>query len=37
MREEWLERLLGAYEAILREHTFLCEIFKFEPPVELQK
>jgi hypothetical protein len=37
MREEPLQRLLSAYEKIRQEHDFLCEIFKYEPPVELTK
>lgn len=37
MRDDWLERLLSAYEKILREHVFLCEILKFEPPTEHAK
>lgn len=34
MREEWLERLLAAYEEIVRGHRFLAEILKFDPPQE---
>jgi hypothetical protein len=34
MRDDWFERLLTAYEKILREHQFLAEILKFEPPLE---
>ena len=34
MREDWLQRLLSAYEQIVRAHSFLCEILKFEPPSE---
>ena len=34
MREEWLQRLLAAYEKIVHEHRFLCEILKFESPRE---
>ena len=30
MRQEWVERLLGAYEKILREHRFLAEILLFD-------
>ncbi len=34
MREEWLDRLLTAYEKIVRGHLFLAEILKFESPRE---
>jgi len=34
MRAEWLDRLLAAYERILRGHRFLAEILKFESPRE---
>jgi hypothetical protein len=37
MRDDWLEQLLTAYEKILREHKFLCDILKFEPPAERTK
>lgn len=37
LRDDWLDRLLTAYEKILREHEFLCEILKFEPPLERAK
>jgi hypothetical protein len=30
MRQEWVDRLLGAYEGILREHRFLAEILLFD-------
>ena len=34
MREDWLQRLLTAYETIVRQHAFLAEILKFDSPVE---
>ena len=34
MRAEWLDRLLTAYERIVRGHAFLAEILKFESPRE---
>jgi hypothetical protein len=34
MRAEWLDRLLAAYEKIVRGHRFLAEILKFESPRE---
>lgn len=34
MREEWLIRLMTAYEEILRQHDAIAAILKFEPPVE---
>lgn len=34
MREEWLDRLLTAYEKIVRGHQFLAEILRFESPRE---
>lgn len=34
MRAEWLDRLLAAYEEIVRAHEFLAEILKFESPRE---
>jgi len=30
MRQEWVDRLLGAYEQILHEHRFLAEILRFD-------
>jgi hypothetical protein len=30
MRQEWVERLLGAYERVLREHRYLAEILLFD-------
>ncbi len=33
MRQEWVDRLLGAYERILREHRCLAEILLFNTPV----
>lgn len=30
MRQEWVDRLLGAYERILREHRYLAEILLFD-------
>jgi hypothetical protein len=33
LREERLELLMNAYETIVREHQFLGELLKFEPPV----
>ena len=30
MRQEWVERLLGAYDRILREYRFLAEILLFD-------
>lgn len=36
MRDEWLDRLLAAYEKIVRGHQFLAEILKFESPREAQ-
>lgn len=36
MRDEWLDRLLAAYEEIVRGHQFLAEILKFESPREAQ-
>jgi hypothetical protein len=34
MRDDWLDRLIDAYEKILRGHEFLAEILRFEPPRE---
>lgn len=34
MRDDRLERLLAAYEKIVREHEFPCEILKFDAPPE---
>lgn len=36
MRAEWLDRLLAAYEEIVRGHQFLAEILKFDSPREVQ-
>jgi hypothetical protein len=30
MRQGWFDRLLGAYEGILREHRLLAEILLFD-------
>lgn len=37
MRDEWFDRLMAAYEKIVREHKFLGEILKFEPPLQHAK
>jgi hypothetical protein len=37
MRQEWVERLLGAYERILREHRFLAEILLFDAATSSEK
>jgi hypothetical protein len=37
MRQEWVERLLGAYERILRGHRFLAEILLFDASCSAQK
>lgn len=34
LRDDWFDRLITAYEKIVREHNFLGEILKFEPPVQ---
>lgn len=34
MREDWLDRLLTAYEKIVRGHQFLAEILRFDSPRE---
>lgn len=34
MRDDWLVRLLDAYEKILRDHRFLGEVLKFDSPRE---
>ena len=37
MRDEWFDRLMADYENIVREHRFLVEILKFEPPLQQEK
>jgi len=37
LRADWSERLLGAYERLLREHQFLGEILLFNLPASEQK
>jgi hypothetical protein len=34
MRDDWLDRLINAYEKIVRGHQFLAEILRFESPRE---
>jgi hypothetical protein len=34
MRDDWLDRLINAYETIVRGHQFLAEILRFESPRE---
>lgn len=37
MRDDWFNRLMTAYEQIVREHRYLGEILKFEPPMPSEK
>jgi len=37
MRDDWFIRLMTAYEQIVREHIYLGEILKFEPPMPSEK
>jgi hypothetical protein len=37
MRDDWFNRLMTAYEQIVREHSYLGEILKFEPPMPSEK
>ena len=37
MRNEWFERLMTAYEAILQEHQSLAQILLFNTPLAVEK
>jgi hypothetical protein len=37
MRDEWVERLMAAYENILQEHGDLAQILRFNTPLAAAK
>ncbi|HEX3774268.1 MAG TPA: hypothetical protein VHV51_07375 [Polyangiaceae bacterium] len=34
MRDEWFERLITAYDSIVREHEFFSQFFAQQAPME---